>query len=123
MKPPSITLPLYNTPNCHPSIYETPNIKPYQYVFPHFYGLPKIHKAPLPNLPLPPFRGIIASVHGPTTRASYYLDSVLNHLVPLYCGEHWCKDTQHVLQEINLLNARTTFNSDLFSLLTIDVVD
>lgn len=58
-------------------------------VTPHFYGIPKVHKPNAPNSPLPPFRGIIASINGPTTRAAYYLDSVLNTLVPIYCASHY----------------------------------
>ena len=89
---------------------------------PYFYGLPKIHK-PIPDGDvLPPFRGIISSINGPTTRASYFLDHILNPLVPLYCGNQWCKDSLNILQDIDTLNSNHVFN-DSFSLLTIDVVD
>ena len=91
---------------------------------PHFYGLPKVHKPTPPGSKLPPMRGIISSVKGPTTRASYYLDSVLNPLVPAYCGDHWCKDTTHVLQEIDSLNGNTvSYSSETHTLVAIDVVD
>ena len=91
---------------------------------PHFYGLPKVHKTIPPGSKLPPMRGIISSVKGPTTRASYYLDSVLNPLVPAYCGDHWCKDTTHILQEIDTLNRNTvSYSSETHTLVAIDVVD
>ena len=84
---------------------------------PHFYGLPKVHKTIPPGSKLPPMRGIISSVKGPTTRASYYLDSVLNPLVPAYCGDHWCKDTTHILQEIDALNRNTvSYSSETHTL-------
>ena len=86
-----------------------------------FYGLPKIHKPNAPGHSLPPFRGIISSMKGPTTRASYWLDSILNPLVPQYCGEHWCKDTLHLLREIEKLNENNVFLEH--ALITIDVVD
>ena len=90
---------------------------------PHFYGLPKIHKDIKPGEKLPPFRGIIASVHGPNTRASRWLDSILNPLVPVYCGDHWCKDTMHLLGELEKLKGMGEVNSINHRLATIDVVD
>ena len=91
---------------------------------PHFYGLPKVHKSIPPGSKLPPMRGIISSVKGPTTRASRYLDSVLNPLVPAYCGDHWCKDTTHILQEIETLNKKNmSYSSKTHTLVAIDVVD
>ena len=90
---------------------------------PHFYGLPKIHKSIPPEKRLPPFRGIIASVNGPNTRASRWLDSILNPLVPAYCGDHWCKDTMHLLRELEDLNSKGNINSTSHTLATIDVVD
>ena len=88
---------------------------------PFFYGNPKVHKTIPPGSPLPPLRGIISSINGPTTRAAYYLDSLLNPLVPLYCKDHYCKDTTHLLTDINTLNNAHNFNHH--SLVTIDVVD
>ena len=89
---------------------------------PYFYGLPKIHKPKSPHTNLPPFRGIISQTHGPTVRASYWLDSVLNPLVPTFCGEHWVKDSIHVLQKLQTLNTDNHISS-LTSIVAIDVVD
>ena len=97
------------------------NITTGEFICPHFYGLPKIHKPTPENQRLPPFRGIVSSVKGPTTRASYWLDSILNPIVPPYCDTHWCKDTLHLLNDIETLNS--THNFDNHTIITIDVVD
>ena len=90
---------------------------------PHFYGLPKIHKPTLPDHSLPPFRGIISSLHGPNTRASIWLDTLLNPLVAQYCGDEYCRDSLHILSDLASLNASQSFPSSRHCLITIDVVD
>ena len=62
----------------------------------------KIHKSIPHGDGLPPFWGIISSINGPTSRAEYFLDHILNPLLPLYCGNHWCKDSLHILQDIDV---------------------
>ena len=52
-----------------------------------------------------------------------WLDSILNPLVPLFCGAEYCRDTLHLLQEIQSLNSSSSFSSSDFTLLIIDVVD
>ncbi|XP_012941014.1 uncharacterized protein LOC106012483, partial [Aplysia californica] len=89
---------------------------------PHFYGLPKIHKPNKQGSILPPFRGIISQIRGPTTRASYWLDSIFKPLVPDFCGNHWVKDNLHVLQKIKTLNEKRQI-TDNTNILAIDVVD
>ena len=91
---------------------------------PHFYGIPKLHKPESTyKFNLPPFRGIIASVSGPNTRASIWLDHILNPLVPQYCGSEYCKDSPHILSDLQSLNSSLSFPPSDYCLLTIDVVD
>ena len=91
---------------------------------PHFYGIPKLHKPESTyKYNLPPFRGIIASVSGPNTRASIWLDHILNPLVPQYCGSEYCKDSPHILSDLLSLNSTSSFPPTDYCLLTIDVVD
>ena len=52
-----------------------------------------------------------------------WLDSVLNLIVPLFCGAEYCRDTLHLLEEIHALNSSPSFSTSELSLLTIDVVD
>ena len=118
-----LLLKLFKAKTIDENLFKAIRNEPEDIICPHFYGLPKVHKPTLPNHSLPPFRGIISSIHGPNTRASIWLDSILNPLVAEYCGSEYCRDSLHMLSDLSLLNSSQSFPSSEYCLVTIDVVD
>ena len=43
---------------------------------------------------------------GPTKRLSLFIDSVLNNVSKLYCGDEYIKDTSHFLQKLNAVEEK-----------------